>query len=285
MDSWSLRQAALSDYPALARFLQVQAYVHRHLDWRPTLDWLGFQPFFLLEDSTGIQAVLGCPQDPPGVAWVRVFACTDEDHLRPAWEQLFTAARQALPEPRPTLALLALYEWVADLAPWVGLHKTQDIVVLEWNQRVPPIAALQSEVHVELIRLTDLPAVLELDQQAFGSLWQLSADSLERCFRQAGYATLAWLDGQPVGYQISTHTSYAAHLARLAVRPDLQRRGIGATLLGELQTHYQNRGVWRLTVNTQSDNHASLSLYHRAGFRETGDRFPVFVYAEPQSEG
>ncbi len=34
----------------------------------------------------------------------------------------------------------------------------------------------------------------------------------------------------------------------------------------------------RLSVNTQEDNSASLSLYRKLGFVRTGEHFPVLVY-------
>jgi RimJ/RimL family protein N-acetyltransferase len=34
----------------------------------------------------------------------------------------------------------------------------------------------------------------------------------------------------------------------------------------------------RLSVNTQSDNDASLALYQKMGFTRTGESFPVLVY-------
>jgi ribosomal protein S18 acetylase RimI-like enzyme len=39
----------------------------------------------------------------------------------------------------------------------------------------------------------------------------------------------------------------------------------------------QNSGGWHLTVNTQADNAASLALYHKLGFRRTGEQFPVYT--------
>jgi len=39
-----------------------------------------------------------------------------------------------------------------------------------------------------------------------------------------------------------------------------------------------DKGVTRLTVNTQSDNLASLALYEKMGFTVTGEKFPVYCY-------
>jgi ribosomal protein S18 acetylase RimI-like enzyme len=40
----------------------------------------------------------------------------------------------------------------------------------------------------------------------------------------------------------------------------------------------KNKNIARLTVNTQSDNHASLALYEKMGFVITGEKFPVYSF-------
>jgi ribosomal-protein-alanine N-acetyltransferase len=122
----------------------------------------------------------------------------------------------------------------------------------------------------------DLPQVAELDASAFEFLWQNSLSDLERAFPQSLLATIAELDGKPIGYQISTRNPMGVHLARLAVHPTLQGHGVGFALLADLILKTEQRGLSHITVNTQSDNPASLALYQRMGFHETGDRYAVF---------
>ncbi|RME89858.1 MAG: GNAT family N-acetyltransferase [Anaerolineae bacterium] len=86
-----------------------------------------------------------------------------------------------------------------------------------------------------------------------------------------------------VGYQISTQNALGAHLARLAVRPDVQGQGGGTALVSDLISRVLRKRLPRLTVNTQSNNHASLALYRKMGFVPTGERYPVFVYALSES--
>jgi len=129
----------------------------------------------------------------------------------------------------------------------------------------------------------DLPVVADLDAAAFTPLWQNPLDALERALPQATSATVAEDDRGLVGYQISTANPFGAHLARLAVRPDAQRRGLGSLLVTDLVHRLKNKGVARLTVNTQSDNLASLALYKRMGFVLTGEKFPVYCYSVPSS--
>jgi ribosomal-protein-alanine N-acetyltransferase len=101
---------------------------------------------------------------------------------------------------------------------------------------------------------------------------------LEKALPQATSAIVAEDDEGVVGYQISTANPFGAHLARLAVRPDAQRRGLGSLIVTDLIRRLKNKGVSRLTVNTQSDNHASLALYEKMGFVLTGEKFPVYCF-------
>jgi len=42
-----------------------------------------------------------------------------------------------------------------------------------------------------------------------------------------------------------------------------------------------NNGIYKLSVNTQSDNVASLALYQRLGFIRTGEQYPVYCFDVP----
>ena len=124
----------------------------------------------------------------------------------------------------------------------------------------------------------DLPSIERLDTVAFAPLWHNSLTSLEIAFRQAVVASVAELDGTLVAYQISTGTQMGGHLARLATHPRYQRRGIASVLLGDTLIQFYRRGALRVTVNTQQDNLSSIALYEKAGFKRTGESYPVYQY-------
>jgi ribosomal protein S18 acetylase RimI-like enzyme len=113
---------------------------------------------------------------------------------------------------------------------------------------------------------------------AFGGVWQNTAACLEIAFLQSAAATIAEQDGEPVGYQISTGSQMGGHLARLAVLPEYHNQGVGYTLVDDLLSLFEKRGAHHVTVNTQHDNLASLALYRKAGFRLTGEEYPVYEW-------
>jgi ribosomal protein S18 acetylase RimI-like enzyme len=122
----------------------------------------------------------------------------------------------------------------------------------------------------------DLPAVADVDASAFELLWQNTYPVLERAYPQAVWPTVAEMEGQLIGYQLSTRNPLGVHLARLAVRPAMQGNGLGYALVADLAEQAGGHGINHLTVNTQSDNGISLTLYQHLGFRETSERYQVY---------
>jgi ribosomal protein S18 acetylase RimI-like enzyme len=273
-----VRPVVEADRRQLANLLHFEAYVHRHLDWRAPLEWMGSSPFLVSEQGGKLRAALACPQDPPGVAWIRLFTVSSNWSPEKAWRELWPAAITELKQtPEIQIAAIPLHHWFKEVLAKNDFHLVNQVVLLQWDS-VSPIPAIKNVPQLVLrpINFDDLPIVTEIDNQAFEPLWQISQESLEYAFRQSSVSTLAEMDGYPVGYQISTGNPLGGHLARLAVRQQNQKQGIGSALLFDLLNQFKRRGAVRVTVNTQQTNHASLSLYHRIGFIETSEVFPVY---------
>lgn len=278
---YSLRAAQKEDRGLIQRFIQSPAYTFRHLDWRDPLDWLGRQPFWILEKSGDIQAVLCCMTEPDEVAWVRLFAV--ENHISPAWawnilfERIYS---WYVDQPkRPVIASLGLQDWLTDLLDANGFQHFQDIIVLSFDSPPPAEPVKDPAISLRSMLKSDIPCVTEIDNQAFEPIWRLSNDDLMHAFERSSYRTVIELDGRVVGYQMSAHNGFTAHLARLAVDPRFQRRRIGYRLVQNVLTHFINsRGSWGVSLNTQDNNYASLALYQSIGFKLTGEKFPVHIY-------
>lgn len=276
---WHVRPAIQADARQIAALIHAPAHFHRHLDWHAPLDWLGFPPFLVVEKAGRLVAALACPPDPPCVYWLRLFVHNELLPLSVAWQSLWDVACREVERAgeHNVTAAIALQDWLAEILEVSGFRLRQHIVTLV---RESPFN-VGSGPPDDLIRImtpVDLEEVAELDALAFESLWQNSVDTLQRALQQAGIATVMEEAGQIIGYQISTRNPYGLHLARLAVRPDKQRQGLGSRLVTDLLRRASERGVGRLTVNTQDDNLASLRLYQRLGFRLSGEQYPVYEY-------
>ncbi|RPI25657.1 MAG: GNAT family N-acetyltransferase [Chloroflexota bacterium] len=274
----SVRTATESDRQPLANLIHFETQVHRHLDWRHPLDWIGRTPYLVAERGQKAVAALAIPPDPTEVAWIRLFAVSSDWSANEAWDVLWPAARSSLEQGDPiTIAAIPLQSWFRELLEESYFQLEHNIVLLLWQagQELPPAKDLP-QVTVRPMNFDDLPAVQELDSTAFGPLWRNSLESLELAFQQSALATVAENEEGLVGYQISTANPMGAHLARLAVQPHSQSRGIGYALLRDLLDQFVRRGALRVSVNTQENNSVSLALYEKAGFRPTGEVYPVY---------
>ena len=272
-----VRPAVQTDQRQIANLIQFSSHVHRHLDWRNPLDWIGTPPFFALESQGQVVAAFGCPPDPPSVAWVRLFVNSGKVPVQESWQMLWDRARTELAcKAQFVVAAIVLQEWLHPLLLSSGFTSHQSVVMLERDGEAPAEIALPSEISLRGMMAFDLPAVAEVDASAFELLWQNALPTLERAYPQSVWATVAETEGQVIGYQLSTLNPIGVHLARLAVRPDMRGKGLGYALVTDLIQQVGRRAISHLTVNTQSDNAASLALYQRMGFRETGERYPVY---------
>ncbi len=276
-----VRPADLSDHQQLSNLIFFETHLHRHLDWRSPLEWLGAPFYWALEEGRHVTAALACPTEAAGIAWIRLFVYSGHWSADYAWNLLWPTAQAEIAQAGgATVAAIAIQTWFQQLLAANGFENRQQIVMLEW--RYQPWAAHASDgIRIRRMTESDLPAVERTDNASFHPLWQNPLETLERAYKQSLFATVAEAESGIVGYQLTTGSGQRAHLARLAVNPDMQGHGVGRTLLADLFTKLMRNSITRLTVNTQSDNNTSLSLYQKMGFVRTGEQYPVYTFNVP----
>lgn len=273
-DRVSVRLAEDNDRKQLANLIHFGTWVHRHLDWRPPLNWIGYQPYLIVERDGQLLAALACPPDPPEAAWIRLFAVTSDISIADAWDFLWPAAHEYLWG--ITVAAISLQDWFSQQLASAKFNKTHNVAILTWENQELPSESVVPDCILRLMNFDDLLLVKELDAVAFSAIWQQSMNMLEIAFQQAAVATVAEDENGIIGYQISTSGSECGHLARLAVHPRVQGKGVGYSLVRDMLVQFYRRGALKVTVNTQLDNEASLALYQKAGFSRTGEIYPVY---------
>lgn len=272
------RTADPGDYQRLSNLLFFETRSHRHLDWRSPLEWLGDRFFWTVEEGAQLTAALACPEETKGIAWVRLFVHTAYWSAENAWAVLWSAAQKEIAlAGGATVAAIVQHAWFQKVLEWSGFENRQSIVMLEWVYQ-PRARGEAAGVRIRRMTEADLPAVTAVDGAAFDPLWHNSQETLRRALAQSLFAMVAETAEGIVGYQMTSGMSTRAHLARLAVHPSAQRRGIGKALLNDLFERLVQNGYLRLSVNTQSDNLTSLQLYQRMGFRRTGEAYPVYTF-------
>ena len=278
-----VRPVDLNDHQQLSNLIFFETHLHRHLDWRSPLEWLGAPYYWALEQGRHITAALACPTEVDGIAWVRLFVYAGHASADNAWSLLWATARNEIGHAGgATVAAIAVQNWFQQLLAASGFESRQRIVMLDWQLQTWLPRAIGG-VQVRKMTDADLPQVVQTDNAAFHPLWHNSYDTIQLAFSQALFATVAENSHGIVGYQLTTGHGPRAHLARLAVRPELQGRGVGRALLNDLFIKITRNGIGRLSVNTQNDNTASLSLYQKMGFNRTGEEYPVYTFQVPAS--
>lgn len=276
----SVRSATLQDRGRIANLIHFEMRVHRSLDWKTPLDWVGSSPYLLLERNERVLGALACPPDPPEIAWIRLFAVHAAISEREAWRNLWPATLDYLlaQETVQQVGAIPMHGWFRDLLSREGFENNHNIVMLAWDGQHIPEQRLVEDLRIRPMNFDDLPEIVKIDHEAFLPIWRNSEDALSIAYRQASLATIAEYQEQMVGYQISTSNSMGGHLARLAVIPQYQGIRIGYNLVYDVLNHFKQRGANQVSVNTQGENSSSQSLYKKMGFKYTGDVYPVYEY-------
>jgi ribosomal protein S18 acetylase RimI-like enzyme len=275
-----IRAISEQDRRELANLVHFEKHIHRHLDWRSPVDWIGVPPFFVAEQNNKLVAALACPPDPPGIAWIRLFAVSSGFSVDALWRELWEPVSEQLAEMEEELVIAAipLNNWFRPSLETSGFNQVDQVIVLMWESSSLALEKIPSPYRIRGMQTEDLEAVELVDHAAFSGLWQFSSAGLKAGFADSASATVIEDKGTIIGYQISTSTSLGGHLARLAVLPQYHNKGVGFAILHDVLTEFKKRGARSVTVNTQINNLSSLALYEKARFHRTGEEYPVYQY-------
>lgn len=251
----------------LTRFLNGNNLSFNNLDWfSPEERFSEPGSFAILEDQQ-IKALLGATPESPSAAWLRFFYAERSGDYATYFKTLLSQARTTLLEMQAhSLFSLAPYPWLERLLRREGFTPADKIVTLQRNSAREKSSNSVQDVVIRQMTYRDMAAVEAIDTAAFIPAWQLNLASLVRTYHRSAAHSVALLEGEIVGYQMSTSTFDTAHLARLAVDPRWQRRGVGGKLFQDMLDSFSAIGVTSFSVNTQASNTQSLSLYHHFGY-------------------
>lgn len=274
-----IRPAEISDSDSIKDFLEQNIFLHRHLDWQEPLYWLRKQPFFLLENGTKLEALLSFATGPDEIAWARTFAVSPSVPISFAWDKLFSATLDGFRlHPPQLLAAVSLFEWFTKLLRQSGFQYKQDIVTFYFSRPLSPQKlAIDNCVPRKMVD-ADLHEIEDLDRAAFEPIWQTPLAGLSAAFAESFYSTVMMHQNNIVAYLIATEKNNNAHLARIAVHPHFQGHGIASSLIMDFLKFCKTSAIQEITLNTQSDNQQSISLYKNLGFIPSNNTYPVFVY-------
>ncbi len=127
------------------------------------------------------------------------------------------------------------------------------------------------EVTIRDFRLEDYEDVMALWRAVKLPLKPLGRDRRERVAQQLGQPTVIFLvaetrEGRLAGTVLATHDGRKGWVNRLAVVPDLQRRGIGRLLVREAETRLEGLGFDIIAALIEDDNLVSMAAFERLGY-------------------
>jgi ribosomal protein S18 acetylase RimI-like enzyme len=272
----TVRAAQYADRLQINNLIHFGSYVHRHMDWRRPTDWIGHQPFVVAERQGRLLAALACPRAVPPISWIRFFSVAGDVSKSWAWEELWNVVLDQLSSSQVCVTALPMDTWFQELLESSQFEHFNNVVVLTWEWKSSHTMDPPAGFQIREMEPDDLQSVQKVDAEAFNPIWQMPGEILKEAFNHAAIASVAEIGDEIIGYQISTASSQSGHLARLAVNPEMQGQGVGIALVQDVLAQFLQVGALKITVNTQTDNLASLALYKKAGFQRTEDVYPVY---------
>lgn len=224
--------------------------------------------------------------DAPTRAYVRAWAV--QRPMRPVavLREMLHLIQAAVAQPAPGVQIICYGSdpWVNHSLSENGFVEAEQVQFYELDRlprRVAALPAPPADVRLTPGHPDHLTELARMDAAAFPPLWHFGTkdlfEMLVRCRVQ-----IAWCDGRMVGYTaVCTNNRSEVQLARLAVHPAWQGKGVGRLLLSDT-IRYAAQEFERLVLNTQTTNHRSQKLYQGFGFRPIGLPIPVLVRAPEQ---
>jgi [ribosomal protein S18]-alanine N-acetyltransferase len=259
--------------------------VHTHLDWQSVESWVDSlnSPMWLAWQGERLIGAMAASEAVEGTSWMRIVAVHDEvlapqtvfnEIWQPLSQELYRVGVRHI-------GLLMVRDWLKSFLSPLGFAYDEHIVTLFRGGHQPPNVIPTSTLNISTVTLNDIDTLVAIDHAAFPPMWRMSKNDIREAWRISAVCTMALQDDQPVGYQLCTQAQDAAHLARLAVNPQMQGTGIGATLLADVLARFARRNIHSMTVNTQASNIRSQRLYARYGFVRNGYDLPVYIATLP----
>jgi len=114
-------------------------------------------------------------------------------------------------------------------------------------------------------------ARMSRDYIEHGLAWSWTPQRVRQSMRDPGTnVAVALRRGAIRGFGIMHYGDDSAHLALLAVEPELRHQGMGRRLVGWLEQVARTAGITQLRVEARADNGNAIAFYARLAFTQTG---------------
>lgn len=116
----------------------------------------------------------------------------------------------------------------------------------------------------------DYPRMAAIEQRCFRNPW--SATAFAEFAEHGGVILIHGEQGVVRGYILTSFVLDEGNIAKVAVDPDAQRRGVATQLFAELEKEAAKRQVTKLFLEVRVTNAGAIALYEKTGFVPIGIR-------------
>lgn len=134
---------------------------------------------------------------------------------------------------------------------------------------------LAPDVRLRKMALSDLPAVMAIEHQAFSNPW--STEMVKKELTQDWSIVLIVEESTPVGWHIRAFAIFwlvadEVHILNVATDGAVRRRGFGRQVMDAVLATGKTQKCRMATLEVRRSNVAALALYTSLGFRAVGMR-------------
>lgn len=128
---------------------------------------------------------------------------------------------------------------------------------------------MNKKIVIRKASLEDAEELFHIEQACFGEAEATVRESFEQIVGYDHYFLYVLIfEGELGGFFCAIQDKDEAHLADLALKPELQGKGLGSLLLDQCFKKLREKNCRRLVLTVRKNNHSALKLYRKKGFRE-----------------
>jgi len=126
-------------------------------------------------------------------------------------------------------------------------------------------------IHLRKFAPGDFETLYEIDQACYAPSIAYSRRDLRDYLQMPGAECIvAGAGTEIVGFCITARDTAEGHIITLDVIETSRRRGVGSLLLAEAERRLAASGVWRVSLETATDNAPAIAFWKRHGYRTLG---------------
>ncbi|WP_138755744.1 ribosomal protein S18-alanine N-acetyltransferase [Paenibacillus sinopodophylli] len=129
-----------------------------------------------------------------------------------------------------------------------------------------------NELIYRAMTMADIPAIVDIEHEAFSSPWTAEAFTNELMNNMFARYMIMEYERQVIGYGGMWIIMDEAHVTNIAVRADFRGQGLGSCLLLEMQRTAVFFGAAKMTLEVRPSNEVAQQLYRKYGFEPAGIR-------------